>query len=159
MDFRPTSIAEGTEKGDCLYEKKRKANARLSRSKPNYEMIWLESSEATLSKSRHNSLWLSVLCACSKVHRRHWACTASRIQHPRTRSCRSIDLWTHGGSDRGKRVVRRITAIEARAALYSREETQRRGRSRSTFKEEPQITSDDSEEDTKDHFPIVCKLA
>ena len=62
-----------------------------------------------------------------------------------------------GLTDREK-LRRRIKAIEARAALCGRRETQRRGRPKSTVtQEESEVAVNDFEEDTKDDFPMVCR--
>lgn len=64
-------------------------------------------------------------------------------------------------TDREKH-VRSIEAIKARAALCRRQESQRRGRPRSTFKPKelmnpPEGLAEDSEEDTTDYFPLICR--
>jgi len=64
-------------------------------------------------------------------------------------------------TDREKH-VRSIEAIKARAALCRRQESQRRGRPRSTFKPKELMNSSeglakDSEEDTTDYFPLICR--
>jgi hypothetical protein len=64
-------------------------------------------------------------------------------------------------TDREKH-IRRIEAIKARAALCRRQESQRRGRPRSTFKPKelmnpPEDLAEDSEEDTTDYFPLICR--
>lgn len=57
-----------------------------------------------------------------------------------------------------KKLARRTVVIEARAALCSQQETQRRSRSKSTFKEKKsQITSENCYEDAEDHFPMIRK--
>lgn len=68
-------------------------------------------------------------------------------------TCRPSD----GLSD-GEKLRRKILAIKARAALCDRRETQRRGRPKTTLKqEESEGAADELEEDTKDDFPTACR--
>jgi len=64
-------------------------------------------------------------------------------------------------TDREKH-VRSIEAIKARAALCRQQESQRRDRSRSTFKSKKLMNSseglaENSEENTTDYFPLICR--
>jgi len=61
-----------------------------------------------------------------------------------------------------KKHVRSIEVIKVRAALCRRQESQRRGRSRSTFKSKKLMNSSEglaanSEENTTDYFPLICR--
>ncbi len=147
--------------GITLYTKKKKAEARL-----NYTKIKLRS--CIIAQARK---WYFRTADTVAFDAQFSATTAAPTAAPDILPAKPIEyhiperaevvrLTCSPGDDLSDReqLRRRIEAIDARAALCYRRETQRRGRPKATIKqEESEGVVSESGEDAKDYFPMVCR--
>lgn len=152
----------GDAEGTLLFRKKKKAEARLSCLK-----IKLRNHMIVQARKRHfrKADTLAFNAQFTATTAAHMVTSdiqpAKPIEYNIPERAEVIRLTcspSDGLSDREK-LRRRIQAIEARAALCDRRETQRRGRRKSTVKqEESEDATNKSEEDANDDFPMICRL-
>ena len=155
--YRPISAARGTR----LFERKRKAEARLNCFKTRLRSDMIEKARKRHFRKADTVAFDSQFQATAAAQTS--SRETQRVQPIEYRlperaavarfTCKPADGLTEQG-----KLTRRIRAIEARAALCHRQETRRRRRPESQIKQEgSDALPGDSEEDTKDRFPIVCK--
>jgi len=151
----------GDAEGTALFKKKKKVEARLSCLK-----IKLRTHMIAQARKRHfrkadtlafDAQFSSTTAAHTVAQDTHHT---QPIEYNIPERAEVVQLACSPGdglNDREK-LRRRIQAIEARAALCHRRETQRRGRPKSTAnQEESEDALKESEEDAKDEFPMVCR--
>jgi len=150
----------GDAKGTCLFQKKKKAEARL-----NCLKIKLRKHMMTQARKRHfrkadtltfDAQFSATVAAHTSPQSTHHTQSIEYNIPERAEVVRLTCRHSDGLSD-GKKLQQRIQAIEARAALCHRRETQRRGRPKSTIKQEESEGAVNESEDTKDDFPMVCR--
>ena len=154
--YRSVKDAQGT----ALFQKKKKAEARLNTTKQRLRVKMI-----TQGQERHfrtaDTQAFDAQFAAARV-----ASTSTRdIQHAKPiiysipERAKVVQLVCSPGEDISDReqFQRRIQAAEIRMALCNRREAQRRGRSKVTIKQED---SDDAMDDSKEgfkEFPTVCR--
>ena len=151
----------GDAEGTPLFNKKKKAEARLSCFKIKLRKYMIVQARKRHFRKADTLAFDAQFTATAAAH------IVTPDTHPakpieynipeRAEVVRLICSPGDGLIDREK-LRRRIQAIEARAALCDRRETQRRRRPKSTVKqEESEGAVNETEEDAHDDFPMVCR--
>ena len=156
--YRPIRAAKGTR----LFEKKKKAEARLNCFKNKLRTNMIEKARKQHFRKADTVAFDSQFSAArvAQTSSREIHHTKSIKYHLPERAavvhltCPPADGLTEQG-----KLTRRIRAIEARAALCRRQESRRRRRQSQSHskQDESDASSEDSTENRKDHFPLVCK--
>ena len=150
----------GDAQGTCLFQKKKKAEGRL-----NCLKVKLRKKMIMQARKRHfrkadtlafDAQFSDTVAAHTSLQGTHHT-QPIEYNIPERAEVVQLTCSPSDGLSDGKKLRQRIQAIEARAALCHRRETQRRGRPKSTVKQEEEGAVNESEEDTKDDFPIVCR--
>ena len=155
--YRPISTAKGT----CLFEKKKKAEARLNRFKTRLRNDMIEKARKRHFRKADTVAFDSQFSAAGapQASSRDAPCAKPIEYHLPERAAvvRLTCAPADGLTEQGK-LTRRIKAIEARAALCRRQESRRHRRPQSHVKrEEPDSSLGDSTEERKGRFPLICK--
>jgi hypothetical protein len=158
--FRPISTAEGTAEGGYLYAKKKRAEARLNRFKTQQRSHMIVKARKQHFRKAPTMAFDSQFSNASTESFSDNLQPTKPIEYNIPERAEIVELVCKQAANLTDQEMfdRRIRAIEARAALCNRQEIQRRGRPKFSFKqEEPRATPEDSKEDIQDIFPLVCK--
>jgi len=151
----------GDAEGTTLFQKKKKAEARLSCLK-----IKLRNHMIVQARKRHFrkadtlafDAQFSATAAAPAVAPDSQPAKPIEYNIPERAEVVRLTCSPGDGLSARDKLRRRLQAIEARAALCDRRETQRRGRPKSTVQqEESEGAVNESEEDAKYDFPVVCR--
>lgn len=155
--YRNIGDAEGT----TLFQKKKRAEARL-----NCLKIKLRNHMLGQARKRHFrkadtlafDAQFSAITAARTVAPDTPPAKPIKYNIPERAEVVRLTCRPGDGLSAREKLRRRIQAIEARVALCDQRETQRRGRPKSTVKqEELEGAADESEKDTKHDFPMACR--
>ena len=155
--YRNVADAQGT----TLFQKKKKAEARLNSTKKRRRIKMIAQARKrhfrTADTLAFDAQFSAAAVASTSTREPQRAKPICYNVPERAKVVQLVCSPGEGLSDR-EQFRRRIQAIEARTALCDRREAQRRGRPKATIKqEESDGAMNDSDKGTKDEFSLVCR--